>query len=189
MVLRADFNDTPSSGLYSFMSRGRVHESLLNRRKPSSAHNKSVDRVHPGAGTSLLTIPTEDSGSGRHLINPLPHLVSAYAEWHPSLVGASPGEPNFTTFLKCGTKACIDYIFFDSRSLVAVCRYELMPREFLEPAGLPSAIVPSDHMALVVELSWIQPKILPGSHSQASGVSSSESPGKKHRIEAASSRF
>lgn len=156
-IVCGDFNSTPSSGVYAYMAKGSVDAEHLDRRTKKTGEGEErrcFDRGHAGSGTSILTLLQEEESSHDRLINPLKSLKSAYAERHADLPDHCPGEPCFTTYLEFGTKACVDYIFYDSDKLNVHGRYEMLPLHMIErTSGLPSPEAPSDHMALVVQMS------------------------------------
>eukprot|EP00633_Aureoumbra_lagunensis_P000321 CAMPEP_0197292988 /NCGR_PEP_ID=MMETSP0890-20130614/26245_1 /TAXON_ID=44058 ORGANISM="Aureoumbra lagunensis, Strain CCMP1510" /NCGR_SAMPLE_ID=MMETSP0890 /ASSEMBLY_ACC=CAM_ASM_000533 /LENGTH=328 /DNA_ID=CAMNT_0042767365 /DNA_START=206 /DNA_END=1192 /DNA_ORIENTATION=+ len=157
LVLCGDFNSTPGSAVYSYLSTGIVNASYASQRTVPPTwtgeypHYKSG---HNGNGTAMMVHHPQQKQEDQILNSPLPNLASAYAvESHDR------GEPAFTTYLPHGTKACVDYLFYDQQSLFPINRLELPPLYLLRQAkGLPANTArlqaPSDHLLLIVDFAY-----------------------------------
>lgn len=83
-------------------------------------------------------------------------LASAYSHLSPELL-----EPAYTTWKVRGgpkgnkeTAHCIDYVWFSTKFLVPVSVLKLPEEEEIGKDRLPSLTYPSDHLSLVVDLSF-----------------------------------
>lgn len=52
-------------------------------------------------------------------------------------------------------KRTIDYVWYTGAQLVPVSRWRMLSEAEIGPAGLPSPVYPSDHMAVTCQLAWV----------------------------------
>lgn len=71
------------------------------------------------------------------------------------LLTSACGTPKYTNFTE-GFKDCLDYIFYETNKFNVI---QVVPLPSLEEltahTAIPSVLVPSDHVALVADLSWL----------------------------------
>lgn len=156
VVLSGDFNSTPDSGIYEFLSTSELDVTLHDRRH-LSGQNKGDFLLYDVTSFVKFNWTNEELGyalgtsDSTRLRHPL-HLRSSYA----SVKGNGNtrdrrGEPSATSshskFL--GT---VDYIWYSS-GLVCSRVLDTLPVDTLRKlGGLPTQDIGSDHLALVSEL-------------------------------------
>lgn len=75
---------------------------------------------------------------------------------HSLLLASAYGKPEFTNFTE-GFAGCLDYIFYQHDQLDVAQVVPLPSTEELQQhVALPSVVFPSDHVALVADMSWKQ---------------------------------
>ncbi|KAM7471152.1 hypothetical protein LguiA_009335 [Lonicera macranthoides] len=172
VVLVGDFNSTPQSAIYEFLSSSELNIMLHDRRDLSgqrSCHPAQVLGVKREKGSSLALMDrffkhcwTDEevklaSGSpdSRVVVHPL-KLNSSYATLKaPTLTRCSNGEPVATSYHSkfLGT---VDYLWY-SNGLVPTRVLDTIPIDILQKTrGLPYKNIGSDHLALVSEFSFTQ---------------------------------
>ncbi|KAK0588231.1 hypothetical protein LWI29_036266 [Acer saccharum] len=172
VVLAGDFNSTPQSAIYHFLSSSELNIKLYDRRELSgqrSCHPAQVfglknEMSNPFAVIDrfLLNCWTDEEvkvATGSHdchlAIHPL-KLNSSYA----SVKGSTKtrdlnGEPLATSYHSkfFGT---VDYLWY-SNGLVPTRVLDTLPVDTLrKTGGLPCKILGSDHLALVSEFAFVQ---------------------------------
>ncbi|KAI5705163.1 hypothetical protein M8J76_007443 [Diaphorina citri] len=75
----------------------------------------------------------------------------------PFPMASACGTPEFTNFT-VGFSGCLDYIYYQKDQLKVTQVVPFPSKEELELySGLPSPVYPSDHLALIADLQWIEP--------------------------------
>ena len=124
LVITGDFNSVPFSSVYCHITGSKPC-----LREVDARWFKPCD--DPEAGRRIIDI---DSDS-------IPHLQSAYLDG----AGDEPPITNFTP----GFYGTLDYIFYDTRSLVCIETRELMSLEEMKSeTALPNTKHGSDHLTL-----------------------------------------
>ncbi|KAI4350886.1 hypothetical protein L6164_005293 [Bauhinia variegata] len=166
VLLAGDFNSTPQSGIYKFLSSSELNIMLYDRRELSgqkSCHPAQVlgnkketvssfilmDRLLNCWTDEELTVAT--GNSERHLVEHPWKLSSSYATVKgPSGTRGFNDEPLATTYHSkfLGT---VDYLWY-SDGIVPTRVLDTVPIDMLQrTGGLPCKRVGSDHLALVSE--------------------------------------
>ena len=64
------------------------------------------------------------------------------------------GTPKYTNYT-AGFKDCLDYIYYQTDNITVTKFVPFPPEEELQKyPGLPNIVLPSDHIACVVDLKW-----------------------------------
>lgn len=73
----------------------------------------------------------------------------------PFKLDSGCGTPKYTNFTG-GFQDCLDYIFYDTEKL-QVTQVVPMPSvdELMAHTAIPSIVFPSDHIALICDLKWL----------------------------------
>ncbi|KAI3440527.1 Endo/exonuclease/phosphatase domain-containing protein [Psidium guajava] len=172
VLLAGDFNTTPQSAIYKFLSTSKLDIMSYDRRELSgqrSCHPAQVFGEKQDLSNSLLQIDrfltcgwTDEeiktaggSAEGEVVAHPL-YLKSSYATIRGSArTRDSNGEPLATSYHSkfFGT---VDYIWY-SKGLVPTRVLDTPPVDILRrTGGLPCKKVGSDHLALVSEFAFTQ---------------------------------
>ncbi|KAK7320017.1 hypothetical protein RJT34_04746 [Clitoria ternatea] len=176
VVLAGDFNSTPQSGIYKFLSSSELNIMLYDRKELSGqkrcrpAHVLGMNKETVGPLVILdgllkcwtdeeVEIATGDSGC--HLaVHPL-KLNSSYATVNGSTnTRGFNGEPLATSYHSkfLGT---VDYLWY-SDGIVPIRVLDTLPiSDLVRAGGLPCKKVGSDHLALVSEFSFSDAMINP----------------------------
>ncbi|KAI8825151.1 Endonuclease/exonuclease/phosphatase [Fimicolochytrium jonesii] len=126
VLICGDFNSLPDSGVYEYLSGGRV------------------DKDHSDFSHYVYG-PYTSEGLSHHF-----SLKSAYS--HLNTAACPGGELEFTNFAP-GFKGTIDYVFYSTNSLEVTGLLSCVDKEYISRVvGLPNAHHPSDHLPLVVSL-------------------------------------
>ncbi|XP_026450736.1 carbon catabolite repressor protein 4 homolog 2-like [Papaver somniferum] len=138
----------------------------LNSLPRSAAHNLLVNgKVNP-MHEDLVKTPYEIFQHLK-LSHELPPLASAYSsfsratngdskQW--SMMNPNTQEPRFT-IARPNFRSAIDYIFYTEDMLTVRSLLELVHlRSAIRDTAFPSAMWPSDHIALMAEFSWKTPR-------------------------------
>ncbi|KAF7321902.1 hypothetical protein MKEN_00712400 [Mycena kentingensis (nom. inval.)] len=132
MILCGDFNSTPLSGVYDFLSSG-----TLNANHPDFLSHTYGNYTSEGL---------------RHKLG----LKSAYSLMGP---GGVSEEIMPMTNLTPGFRAVIDYIWYSSANVVLNSVVGEIDREYLEKVvGFPNQHFPSDHIALTATFTIKPPR-------------------------------
>ncbi|XP_057952567.1 carbon catabolite repressor protein 4 homolog 3-like isoform X2 [Malania oleifera] len=169
VVLAGDFNSTPQSAIYKFLSSSKLNILLYDRRKLSgqrSCHPTQAFGVKRELRSpfilmnSLLNFWTDEEvkvatgNAGCEVATHPLQLNSSYATVEGSLrTRNSNGEPLATSYHSkfLGT---VDYLWY-SDGLVPVGVLDTLPIEILKrTGGLPYKKLGSDHLALVSEFGF-----------------------------------
>jgi hypothetical protein len=110
-----------------------------------------------GAGAAAAAAAAASGGSGNG------HQSNAEAATAGSSNNKGKPAPaqqgcEFTTwkFRSNGVaKRTIDYVWYTGAQLVPVSRWRMLSEAEIGPAGLPSPVYPSDHMAVTCQLAWV----------------------------------
>ena len=75
---------------------------------------------------------------------------------HSLPLASACGAPEYTNFVS-SFHGCLDYIYMDAEQL-AVSKVVPMPahEDVLQYTALPNQMFPSDHLALICDLTWKQ---------------------------------
>ncbi|XVE64075.1 hypothetical protein DITRI_Ditri07aG0072200 [Diplodiscus trichospermus] len=170
IVLGGDFNSTPQSAIYKFLSTSELNIKLYNRRELSgqrSCHPSQVLGVNSGSRSPLTIMDRllNDSWSDEevkvatgsadsHLVvHPL-KLSSSYAAVKGSTnTREFSGEPLATSYHSkfLGT---VDYLWY-SEGILPTRVLDTLPIDILRrTGGLPCKKIGSDHLALVSEFAF-----------------------------------
>lgn len=173
VVLAGDFNSTPQSAIYQFLSSSQLDVKLFDRRylsgqqgypPPQSGgfqENMSrtimlMDRLIKNNWTEKEVMTATGTASGTIVEHPL-KLMSSYASVKVTKGSAqtrnSYGEPLATSFHSkfLGT---VDYLWY-SGDLVTTRVLDTLPLDILRKThGLPHEKLGSDHLALVSEFAF-----------------------------------
>ncbi len=172
VVFCGDFNSCPCTGGYKFITKGcleSTHSNWTQYKYPiiprcgccevlaheadyimnfdpenAATHQTVMGAILDSQNGTLHNVPiVQDEFTGIHMT-------------HPFSLQDSCGPLPYTNFT-VGFKACLDYIFSDGR-LLSVDRVIPLPdhSEVTANIALPSVVFPSDHLALVCDLKWIQ---------------------------------
>ncbi|KAF8407845.1 hypothetical protein HHK36_006982 [Tetracentron sinense] len=174
IVLAGDFNSTPQSAVYKFLSLSELNITLYDRRDLSgqrSNHSAQLFGVQGQISSPLILLDrflkyfwTDEevkiaNGDSNHPVveHPL-KLNSSYATVKGSTrTRGSKGEPFATTYHSkfLGT---VDYLWY-SDGLVPTRVLDTPPIDILQKTGgLPCKKLGSDHLALVSEFAFTQSK-------------------------------
>ncbi|XP_059645152.1 carbon catabolite repressor protein 4 homolog 3 isoform X2 [Cornus florida] len=172
VVLAGDFNTTPQSGIYEFLSSSKLNVMLHDRRELSgqrSCHPAQIFGVKKEMGNPLVltdrlvnccwTVEEVKIATGNAecqvVVHPL-KLISSYATVKGSTkTRDSDGEPLATSYHSkfLGT---VDYLWY-SDGIVPTRVLDTLPIDDLrKTGGLPCKNFGSDHLALVSEFAFIQ---------------------------------
>ncbi|KAG7394236.1 RNA exonuclease ngl2 [Phytophthora boehmeriae] len=172
VLLGGDFNLTPNSAIYHYLSTGELNASGLRRHDISGQNMTKAARKaylrdendrsrHYGNGTALGKFNSHRADRGFRDF--WPGTVYSHDFDFSSAYAQSPdkrctGEPKFTIF-HTTTKAAVDYIWFTRSSLHCHGVLELIPAGLLFVNGgeLPTMDHPSDHISLVADFSLRAP--------------------------------
>ncbi|XP_061344964.1 carbon catabolite repressor protein 4 homolog 3-like isoform X2 [Gastrolobium bilobum] len=167
VVLAGDFNSTPESGIYKFLSSSELNIMLYDRKelsgqkscRPAQVLGEKKETVGPFISLDGLfkcwtdeEVKIATGDSERHFaVHPL-KLNSSYATGSTSTRGFN-GEPLATSYHSkfLGT---VDYLWY-SDGIVPTRVLDTVPiSDLLRAGGLPCKKVGSDHLALVSEFSF-----------------------------------
>ncbi|XP_057422298.1 carbon catabolite repressor protein 4 homolog 3 [Lotus japonicus] len=169
VVLAGDFNCTPQSGIYKFLSSSELNIMLYDRKelsgqkrcRPAQVLDEKKDTVGPlSLPDGLLDCWTDEEvkiatgDSERHLaMHPL-KLKSSYATVNGSTgTRGLNGEPVATSY-HSKFLGSVDYLWY-SDGIVPTKVLDTVPmNDLLRAGGLPCKKVGSDHLALVSEFSF-----------------------------------
>ncbi|PAA52628.1 hypothetical protein BOX15_Mlig018267g2 [Macrostomum lignano] len=141
-IICGDFNSLPDSGVFEYLSRGRVNKSHLDFKELGYA--KILDKLTPRR--SQLA-PTEE------------HLEHDF-----NLLPCYFGSNNCTNFTY-GFRGVIDYIFFTADHFNNIGYLDMIPESWFAQNGIlgcPHPHISSDHFSLLAEL-----ELLPASGSSS----------------------
>ncbi|XP_068660272.1 carbon catabolite repressor protein 4 homolog 3-like isoform X2 [Aristolochia californica] len=165
VLLAGDFNSTPQSAIYKFLSSSKLNLKLHDRRHlsgQSSCHPAQffIKQRQPYVNRFLNYCWTEEeliTASGDSKCTTLKHplkLCSSYAKTNRRTRGPK-GEPLATSYHSkfLGT---VDYLWY-SDGLVPQRVLDTLPIDvLLRTGGLPTQELGSDHLALVCEFAFTQ---------------------------------
>ncbi|KAJ3699326.1 hypothetical protein LUZ61_003031 [Rhynchospora tenuis] len=159
IILAGDFNSTPRSVLYEFLSSKEIDVSLQNRLKMSGMDAMDFvrwRREYIWTEEELLNAIGDLEGT--KIKNPI-KLRSSYASIKgPSITRGPNDEPLATT---CHSKflGTVDYLWY-SAEIACLRVLDTLPIHLLkERGGLPSEEIGSDHLALVAEFAFVDDKL------------------------------
>ncbi|KAI5382940.1 Carbon catabolite repressor protein 4 3, variant 2 [Lathyrus oleraceus] len=173
VILAGDFNSTPQSGIYKFLSSSELNIKLYDRNELSGQKHcrpaHVLDREKEAVGSfisqdGLLNcwtdeeINTATGDSERHLaVHPL-KLNSSYATVKGSAsTRGFNGEPLATSYHSkfIGT---VDYLWYSDGIVPTRVLDTVSISDLRRAGGLPCKKVGSDHLALLSEFSFSCPK-------------------------------
>ncbi|RRT72766.1 hypothetical protein GW17_00055185 [Ensete ventricosum] len=169
VVLAGDFNSTPESAIYEFLSTSKLSIALQGRKKGFRQDKcqfvlddlPCLINDWTGGNLTRAIVNSQDS----LITHPL-HLKSSYASVQRNAsTRDSLGEPLATS---CHSKflGTVDYIWY-STGLACTRVLDTLPLDTLRKlGGLPCKDIGSDHLALVAEF-----KFTGGNESQQEGIS------------------
>ncbi|XP_012488446.1 carbon catabolite repressor protein 4 homolog 3 [Gossypium raimondii] len=170
VVLGGDFNSTPQSAIYKFLSTSELNVKLYNRRELSGQRSCYPSEVLGGNRESRSSISVMDrvlndcwtdeevkaatgTANSRLVMHPL-QLNSSYATVKGSTnTRHSNGEPLATSYHSkfLGT---VDYLWY-SEGVLPIRVLDTLPIDILtRTGGLPCKKIGSDHLALVSEFAF-----------------------------------
>ncbi|TYJ07488.1 hypothetical protein E1A91_A11G007200v1 [Gossypium mustelinum] len=170
VVLGGDFNSTPQSAIYKFLSTSELNVRLYNRRELSGQRSCHPSEVLGGNGESRSSISVMDrvlndcwtveevkaatGTANSHLVMHPLQLNSSYATVKGSTnTRDSNGEPLATSYHSkfLGT---VDYLWY-SEGVLPIRVLDTLPIDILtRTGGLPCKKIGSDHLALVSEFAF-----------------------------------
>ncbi|KAF3331513.1 carbon catabolite repressor protein 4 3 isoform X1 [Carex littledalei] len=155
IILAGDFNSTPHSAIYEFLSSREIDVSLHNRLKMSGLDPMdSIPWRREYNWTEEELLNAVGDLEGTKVRSPL-KLRSSYASVKgPSLTRGPKNEPLATT---CHSKfvGTVDYLWYSSE-LACLRVLDTLPIHLLrQGGGLPSEEIGSDHLALVAEFAFV----------------------------------
>ncbi|KAH1080510.1 hypothetical protein J1N35_020271 [Gossypium stocksii] len=170
VVLGGDFNSTPQSAIYKFLSTSELNVKLYNRRELSGQRSCHPSEVLGGNRESRSSISVMDrvlndcwtdeevkaatGTANSHLVMHPLQLNSSYATVKGSTnTRDSNGEPLATSYHSkfLGT---VDYLWY-SEGVLPIKVLDTLPIDFLmRTGGLPCKKIGSDHLALVSEFAF-----------------------------------
>ncbi|TYG43319.1 hypothetical protein ES288_D11G006800v1 [Gossypium darwinii] len=170
VVLGGDFNSTPQSAIYKFLSTSELNVKLYNRRELSGQRSCHPSEVLGGNRESRSSISVMDrvlndcwtdeevkaatGTANSHLIMHPLQLNSSYATVKGSInTRDSNGEPLATSYHSkfLGT---VDYLWY-SEGVLPIRVLDTLPIDILtRTGGLPCKKIGSDHLALVSEFAF-----------------------------------
>ncbi|XP_057751778.1 carbon catabolite repressor protein 4 homolog 3 [Arachis stenosperma] len=170
IVLAGDFNSTPQSGIYKFLSSSELNIMLYDRKelsgqkrcRPAQVLGKKKETVGPFILLDGLLncwtdeevkVATGDSGC-HSAVHPL-KLNSSYAtiDGSTSTRGFN-GEP-FATSYHSKFLGTVDYLWYSDGILPTKVLDTVSIGDLVRTGGLPCKKVGSDHLALVSEFSFL----------------------------------
>jgi len=151
IVLAADLNSIPGSGVYSLVTAGHLpvshpHMAICADGEVEMPEFRDVEHLDGAADERLSTdLAAHYGGGGADLRHPQP-LTSAYAH----VLGREPLFTNFTSNF-IGT---LDYVFGSSH--VEPLQVLILPSEddVRSQGFLPAPSFPSDHLSLVAKFAF-----------------------------------
>ncbi|TYH41634.1 hypothetical protein ES332_D11G006400v1 [Gossypium tomentosum] len=170
VVLGGDFNSTPQSAIYKFLSTSELNVKLYNRRELSGQRSCHPSEVLGGNRESRSSISVMDrvlndcwtdeevkaatGTANSHLVMHPLQLNSSYATVKGSInTRDSNGEPLATSYHSkfLGT---VDYLWY-SEGVLPIRVLDTLPIDILtRTGGLPCKKIGSDHLALVSEFAF-----------------------------------
>ncbi|KAG5030192.1 hypothetical protein AAZX31_05G217600 [Glycine max] len=169
VVLAGDFNSTPQSGIYKFLSSSELNIMLYDRKelsgqkrcRPAQVLGENKETVGPIVALDGLfkcwtdeEVKLATGDSERHLaVHPL-KLNSSYATINGSTsTRGFNGEPLATSYHSkfLGT---VDYLWYSDGIVPTRVLDTVSISDLLRAGGLPCKKVGSDHLALVSEFSF-----------------------------------
>lgn len=170
VVLGGDFNSTPQSAIYKFLSTSELNVKLYNRRELSGQRSCHPSEVLGGNRESRSSISVMDrvlndcwtdeevkaatGTANSHLVMHPLQLNSSYATVKGSTnTRDSNGEPLATSYHSkfLGT---VDYLWY-SEGVLPIRVLDTLPIDILtRTGGLPCKKIGSDHLALVSEFAF-----------------------------------
>ncbi|MCL7029643.1 hypothetical protein MKW94_029368 [Papaver nudicaule] len=140
VLICGDLNSFPRSAAHSLVVNGKVdrmHEDLMETPDDIIQHLKLSHKLPPLASAySSFSRPANGDSKQRSMMNP------------------NTMEPRFT-IARPDFRSAIDYIFYTEDMLRVRSLLELVHVGFaIRDTALPSALWPSDHIALMAEFSW-----------------------------------
>lgn len=159
VISTGDFNFTPCSGVYEFLSTGQLDFENYDRRtlggklapNEMNRFSESNGRMEEGGGQLWLTeekLAATGQSEGSKVTHSLHSLKSAYLQ--AKRQGMTNQEPDVTS---CHLKFCgtVDYIWYTD-SLRSLRVLDTPPVSVVDRfGGLPSRDLPSDHLSLVCD--------------------------------------
>ncbi|PAA54282.1 hypothetical protein BOX15_Mlig005024g1 [Macrostomum lignano] len=132
VIICGDFNSLPDSGVFEYLTNGRVKKSHLDFKE--LGYERILDRLTPHRSQHQPDYLEQDF-----------NLSRCYQD--------DVGMPytNYTYEFK----GCIDYIFFTERHFNNIGCLDMVPEAWFQESailGCPHPHVPSDHFSLLVEL-------------------------------------
>ena len=150
LVFCGDFNSCPCTAAYNYMLSGSI-----SRSHPDWQIYRMTEVPQCSCNHRVLNVIHED---GEHWIEsqPVNEETSVGLDLRHSLHFSNSCGTKYATNVTLGWTGVIDYIFVDSDRLRTERVVPLPPAEQLtEHVALPSVNFPSDHVALVTDLTWI----------------------------------
>lgn len=143
IIFCGDFNSVPECGIYQLMTQKLVNEDCIDFRSSKLKNEEKLfDLFH---SFDFFVVDKEEAVTGVTLRQPF-DFKSAY---NPV---CDLKYTNFTPLFS----ALIDYIFYKPSNLKVV---QVIPpptiAELEAFTAIPSAVAPSDHIALIADLEWI----------------------------------
>ncbi|XP_074577447.1 carbon catabolite repressor protein 4 homolog 3-like isoform X1 [Curcuma longa] len=160
VVLAGDFNSTPKSAIYDFLSTSKLKVDMHNRRKLLEQNNFQFAPCDLSALINYWTGKELENGSPHSLITHDLNLQSSYATVKSTAMTRDClGEPLATSYHSkfLGT---VDYIWY-STGLACTRVLDTLPLDTLRTlGGLPCQDIGSDHLSLVAEFVFTESKEL-----------------------------
>ncbi|KAG2411030.1 Carbon catabolite repressor protein [Vigna angularis] len=167
VVLAGDFNSTPQSGIYKFLSSSELNVKLYDKKelsgqkrcRPAQVIGENKETVGPVVTLDgLLKCWTDEeikiaTGDSQHhlAVHPL-KLKSSYATGSKSTRGFN-GEPLATSY-HSKFLGSVDYLWYSDGIVPIRVLDTVSISDLLRAGGLPCKKVGSDHLALVSEFTF-----------------------------------
>jgi hypothetical protein len=143
----------PSNGNGSLQA---VQPTASSGSSNGGSNGKSSGSVEAGAAAAAAARGGGSSSSNGHQQSADAGQAAAAA----APLSAAQEGCEFTTwkFRSNGVaKRTIDYVMYSRAQLTPVSRWRMLSEAEIGPAGLPSTVYPSDHMAVTCQFAWVEP--------------------------------
>ncbi|KAJ4764013.1 DNAse I-like superfamily protein [Rhynchospora pubera] len=155
IILAGDFNSTPRSVLYEFLSSQEIDVSLHNRLKMSGMDPMDFvrwRREYIWTEEELLNAIGDLEGT--KIKSPI-KLWSSYASIKGPSITRGPNDEPLATTCHSKFRGTVDYLWY-SAEIACLRVLDTLPIHLLkERGGLPSEEIGSDHLALVAEFAFV----------------------------------